>query len=83
MSGETMMFNYEKDNRSQTREILMGVYAALNEKGYNHISQIVGYIMSGDPTYITSHNGARGIIRKLERDEILEELVKYYLKEEA
>ena len=83
MSGETMMFNYEKDNRSQTREILMGVYAALKEKGYNPISQIVGYIMSGDPTYITSHNGARGIIRKLERDEILEELVKYYLKEEA
>lgn len=83
MSGETMMFNYDKDNRNQTREILMEVYAALKEKGYNPISQIVGYIMSGDPTYITSHNGARGIIRKLERDEILEELVKFYLKDEA
>ena len=83
MSGETMMFNYDKNNRNQTREILMEVYAALKEKGYNPISQIVGYIMSGDPTYITSHNGARGIIRKLERDEILEELVKFYLKDEA
>lgn len=83
MSGETMMFNYDKENRNQTREILLSVYAALKEKGYNPISQIVGYIMSGDPTYITSHNGARGIIRKLERDEILEELVKFYLQDEA
>jgi uncharacterized protein (UPF0297 family) len=79
MSGETMMFRYDKENENQAREILRTVYAALKEKGYNPISQIVGYIMSGDPTYITSHNGARGIIRKLERDELLEELVKYYL----
>lgn len=82
MSGETMMFSYDKENENQAREILRTVYAALKEKGYNPISQIVGYIMSGDPTYITSHNGARGIIRKLERDELLEELVKYYLKDE-
>lgn len=81
MGGETMMFNYDKDNRNQAREIILTVYAALKEKGYNPISQIVGYIMSGDPTYITSHNGARGIIRKLERDEILEELVKEYLRD--
>ena len=81
MSDETVMFNYDKDNKNQAREILLNVYAALKEKGYNPISQIVGYIMSGDPTYITSHNGARSVIRKLERDEILEELVKHYLKD--
>ncbi len=81
MNGETMMFNVGKDSENQAREIILAVYAALKEKGYNPISQIVGYIMSGDPTYITSHNGARSIIRKLERDEILEELVKHYLKD--
>ncbi len=82
MGGETMMFDYGKEHENQAREILITVYAALKEKGYNPISQIVGYIMSGDPTYITSHNGARAIIRKLERDEILEELVKHYLENE-
>ena len=61
----------------------MDVYEALAEKGYHPVNQIVGYIMSGDPTYITSHNGARNKIRKLERDEILEELVTYYLKHEG
>ena len=81
MSGETMMFNFGNDSENQAREIILAVYAALKEKGYNPISQIVGYIMSGDPTYITSHNVARSIIRKLERDEILEELVKQYLKD--
>ncbi|OON99959.1 MAG: hypothetical protein ATN35_09890 [Epulopiscium sp. Nele67-Bin004] len=60
---------------------MLDVYTALNDKGYNPINQIVGYIMSGDPTYITSHNGARTKIRKFERDEILEELVAYYLKQ--
>lgn len=83
MGSETMMFSYDKDSRNQTRETILTVFNALKEKGYNPISQLVGYIMSGDPTYITSHNGARGIIRKLERDEILEELVKYYLKDEV
>jgi uncharacterized protein (UPF0297 family) len=58
------------------------VYDALKEKGYNPISQIVGYILSGDPTYITNHNNARSVIRKLERDELLEELVKTYLSDE-
>ncbi len=61
-------------------EILAKVYAALSEKGYNPISQIVGYIMSGDPTYITSHQSARSLITKLERDEILEELVQVYIE---
>ncbi len=61
-------------------EILAKVYAALTEKGYNPISQIVGYIMSGDPTYITSHQSARSLITKLERDEILEELVQVYIE---
>lgn len=79
--NETMQFHFEMPEKASTREILMDVYSALIEKGYNPINQIVGYIMSGDPTYITSHNGARTKIRKLERDEILEELVAYYLKQ--
>nr|WP_302597800.1 IreB family regulatory phosphoprotein [uncultured Cellulosilyticum sp.] len=75
-----MQFNFGNLDNISTRETLMDVYVALQEKGYNPINQIVGYIMSGDPTYITSHNGARNKIRKLERDEILEELVTAYLK---
>lgn len=78
--NETMQFRLEGVDKVSTREILMDVYEALAEKGYHPVNQIVGYIMSGDPTYITSHNGARNKIRKLERDEILEELVTYYLK---
>ncbi len=78
--NETMQFNFGNLDNVSTRETLMDVYVALQEKGYNPINQIVGYIMSGDPTYITSHNGARNKIRKLERDEILEELVTAYLK---
>ena len=74
-----MMFKVDNDNKNQAREILLAVYDALKEKGYNPISQIVGYILSGDPTYITNHNNARSVIRKLERDELLEELVKSYL----
>lgn len=79
--NETMQFHLENLEKVSTREILMDVYVALKEKGYNPINQIVGYIMSGDPTYITSHNGARNKIRKLERDEILEELVACYLNQ--
>ena len=79
MDHETMMFKVDKDNKNQAREILLAVYDALKEKGYNPISQIAGYILSGDPTYITNHNNARSVIRKLERDELLEELVKSYL----
>jgi uncharacterized protein (UPF0297 family) len=79
--NETMMFKVDKDNAEETKEILSQVFAALNEKGYNPINQIVGYILSGDPTYITSHKGARSLIRDLERDELLEEIVKYYVKQ--
>lgn len=75
------MFKVDKDNTNQAREILLTVYDALKEKGYNPISQIVGYILSGDPTYITNHMNARSVIRKIERDELLEELVKAYLSE--
>jgi uncharacterized protein (UPF0297 family) len=78
--NETMMFNLGKDNVNEAREVLMTVYQALKEKGYNPINQIVGYILSGDPTYITSHNSARSVIRRLERDELLEEIVRYYLE---
>lgn len=80
MNSGTMKFDFSNENPNQAREVILAVYEALNEKGYNPISQIVGYIMSGDPTYITSHNNARSLIRRLERDEILEELVKHYLK---
>jgi uncharacterized protein (UPF0297 family) len=75
-----MKFNVEKEAQNRVKEVLSLVYNALEEKGYNSINQIVGYIISGDPTYITSHNNARSLIGKVERDEILEEIVKEYLK---
>ena len=78
-SDKTMSFKVEKENNARTKEILKEVYQALVEKGYNPINQIVGYILSGDPTYITSHNDARNLIRKVERDELLENMVKYYI----
>jgi len=78
---KTVKFQVEKDTSTDTREILKEVSKALVEKGYNPINQIVGYLLSGDPAYITSHNNARNLIRKLERDELLEELLKYYIKE--
>lgn len=78
--NETMQFNLGNIEKNTTKDILNDVYMALKEKGYNPINQIVGYIISGDPTYITSHNGARTKIRKLERDDILEELVAHYLE---
>lgn len=77
--NETMKINIDYDREQEVRQILSQVYDALTVKGYNPISQIVGYIMSGDPTYITSHNGARNIIVKVERDELLEVLVKHYI----
>lgn len=80
-NNETMMFNkIDKEKHNQANEIIIAVYEALKEKGYDPISQIVGYILSGDPTYITNHKNARSIIRKLERDELLEELVRKYLE---
>ena len=76
---KTMSFTVEKDKNVRAREILKTVYQALLEKGYNPINQIVGYILSGDPTYITSHKDARNLIRLLERDELLEKMVKNYI----
>ncbi|HEX3015926.1 MAG TPA: IreB family regulatory phosphoprotein [Desulfobacteria bacterium] len=73
-----MKFTVKQDN-PPAKEILLQVYAALKEKGYDPINQLVGYLLSGDPVYITSHNNARTLIRKLERYELLEELVKNYL----
>lgn len=78
-SDKTMSFKVERDKSMRTKEILTKVYEALVEKGYNPINQIVGYILSGDPTYITSHNDARNLIRLVERDELLEKMVKYYI----
>ena len=77
--AETMKFNAITERPMKPRDILLAVQDALREKGYNPISQIVGYVLSGDPSYITSHNGARNLIRRLERDEILEELVTFYV----
>ncbi|NLM12631.1 MAG: IreB family regulatory phosphoprotein [Epulopiscium sp.] len=79
--NETVQFNVAKEDVNEIQNILLSVYAALKEKGYNPVNQIVGYILSGDPTYITSYNNARSMIRKLERDELLEELVKNYLEQ--
>ncbi len=76
---KTMSFNFEKEKNTRTKEILKEVYEALVEKGYNPINQIVGYILSGDPTYITSHKNARNKIRQIERDELLENMVRDYI----
>ncbi len=80
-SNGTVVYKGNAEMENQIKEILTTVYEALKVKGYNPISQLVGYIMSGDPTYITSHNNARNLIIKIERDEILEELFKEYLNE--
>jgi uncharacterized protein (UPF0297 family) len=83
VNGETMMYNVEKDPPKEVGEIIVEVFKALQEKGYDPINQIVGYILSGDPTYITNHLNARGIIRRVERDELLEELVQFYIKKNS
>ena len=75
----TQYFKVPQEQKLGVEEILERVYQALAEKGYNPVNQIVGYIMSGDPTYITSHNNARSLIMKVERDELIEETVKYYI----
>ena len=77
--SKTVKFNVEKEMPLEPRELILTVYSALVEKGYNPINQIVGYIMSGDPSYITAHNGARTLIQKLETDEIREEIVAFYV----
>ncbi len=76
----TQFFKVEKENEIGVHEILEDVYAALQEKGYNPVNQIVGYIMSGDPTYITSHNNARSLMVRVDRDEIVEELLNSYVE---
>ena len=79
--SETQQMDYQLDkNGGDVNEIIAHVYKALKEKGYNPVNQIVGYILSGDPTYITGHNNARSLISKFERDELLEEIVSTYLK---
>ena len=77
--SETIWYVEEKERKSRVEMVMSQIYDALKEKGYDPVNQIVGYILSGDPTYITSHNGARSLITKVETDEILEELVKFYL----
>ena len=76
---KTMHYEVEREENTKCKEVLKSVYDSLLEKGYNPINQIVGYILSGDPTYITSHNDARNKIRTIERDELLEKLVKHYI----
>lgn len=81
MDKNTIMFtSTDKLEKNTTKEILTAVFDSLNEKGYNAIDQIVGYILSGDPSYITSHNNARNLIRHIERDDLVEELLREFLK---
>lgn len=78
---ETMSFDVRKEEELNPSDVLKAVYAALREKGYNPINQLVGYFISGDPAYITSHNQARSLIRRVERDELIEELLSHYVKD--
>ena len=79
MDHNTIKFSVPVDNSAEMKQILPEVYRSLTEKGYNPINQIVGYLLSEDPTYITNHNNARSLICKLDRDELLQELVRHYL----
>jgi uncharacterized protein (UPF0297 family) len=80
--NNTQYFKVQKEPEVFVKEVIHSVYDALTEKGYNPMNQIVGYAMSGDPTYITSHKGARSLIMKVERDEIIEELLRFYIDNE-
>lgn len=80
-TGETVRFKLNDGSKKEISETLTGVYRSLDEKGYNPINQIVGYVLSGDPAYVPRYNDARNQIRKYERDELVEELVRFYLKE--
>ena len=80
ISSHTQYFKTQKAQEVQVKDIISEVYDALTQKGYNPVNQIVGYVMSGDPTYITSFNGARSLIMKVERDEIIEELLGDYIE---
>jgi hypothetical protein len=81
VTDNTITFSLGNDREREIRQILLTVYNALKEKGYNPINQIVGYILSEDPTYITTHGNARNLIRKIDRDTLLQVLVKYYMTE--
>lgn len=81
--NNTQYFTVQKEPELQVKDVLKLVYKALEEKGYNPVNQIVGYIMSGDPTYITSYNNARSLIMKVERDELVEEVLKTYIDNHA
>ncbi len=80
MNNRTMKFDVDNDQKDRCRDVLGYVYDALKEKGYQPINQMIGYLLSGDPTYITTYNDARKVIRRVERDEILEELLKQYIE---
>lgn len=80
--NNTQYFNVQKDTEVIVSDVIRTVYSALTEKGYNPVNQIVGYVMSGDPTYITSHKGARSMIMKVERDEIIEELLRFFIEKD-
>ena len=80
IDNNTQFFRTQPEKTISVEGILEQVYLALKEKGYNPVNQIVGYIMSGDPTYITSHNKARSLIMKVERDELVEEVIKYFIE---
>ncbi len=80
LNNLTVRFNVDKEEANEVKDIITSVHSSLKEKGYNPINQIVGYLLSGDPTYITSYNNARNKIKQLERDELLEELLKRYLE---
>ena len=80
VSSDTQFFSVEKDSRDRVKLILADVYQSLREKGYNPVNQIVGYIMSGDPTYITNFGGARALITEVARDELMDEFVRFYLE---
>ena len=82
MTENTIKFTVPCDDKENMHRVLRSVFDALNEKGYNPINQIVGYLLTEDPTYITSYNNARGLIRKLDRDELMKVLVNSYLKNE-
>ena len=79
MKQETIPFKIQREEKLAMHDVLSTVYDALKEKGYNPLNQIVGYILSEDPTYITTHNNARNLIRRVDRDTLLQNLVKYYL----
>lgn len=79
MDDNTIKFHVPTEDNCEMKQILSSVYASLTEKGYNPINQIVGYLLSEDPTYITNHNNARALICKLDRDELLQEIVRHYL----